>query len=260
MIASVSVIIPHYNALETIGRTLSSVVCQTLSVAEIIIVDDCSADKNLLSELVSEFTCLVPIKIIFLDTNQGAAHARNVALKLASSKYVAFLDSDDVWHPRKIELQYKVMEREDIFLSGHGYVFDLSRTDYGDLNFEYRSVVKRHFLKGNPFFTPTVMVRRDKFVSFDEEFRRVDDYKCWFENLHNGKFIIFNTKLAAGFKSPIGASGLSGSTRLMHLGYVSVLKKLYVENRMNFFDFLIANAFECVKYPLRVLLISLGIK
>lgn len=260
MKASVSVIIPHYNALETIGLSLSSAVNQTLRVSEIIIVDDCSSDRNRLSELVSEFSRHTPIKVIYLDTNQGAAHARNIAVQLSSSKYVAFLDSDDVWHPRKIELQYTIMEREGVFLSGHGYVFNLSRKDYGDLNFQYRSIGRRNFLIGNPFFTPTVMVRRDNFVPFDGQLRRVDDYKCWFENLHNGEYILLNSELAAGFKSPVGASGLSGCTRLMHLSYISVLKKLHAEKKMNFFEFLVASAFEFVKYPLRVLLIYFRVK
>ncbi|MGY2171682.1 glycosyltransferase family 2 protein [Pseudomonas gingeri] len=260
MKASVSVVIPHYNALDTIGRSLDSVVNQTLGVSEVIVVDDGSPDVAALSNLLASYSSLVPIEILFLGSNQGAASARNAALKKARFKYIAFLDSDDVWHPQKIELQYTLMEREELFLSGHGYIFNLLRNCYGRVNADHVLVGKSNFLRGNPFFTPTVMVRREKFVSFDERFRRVDDYKCWYENLHNGRFGLIKSNLAAGYKSPVGESGLSGSLRLMHVAYLSVLKKLYIERHMGFLDFLVASILERMKYPLRIMLVKIKAK
>lgn len=232
MKASVSVIMPHYNALDTIRRSIDSVVNQTLSVGELIIVDDGSSSVDELVRFVSGYENIVPIVLITLDVNCGAAHARNIGIQHSKFKYIAFLDSDDVWHPEKIKLQYSVMEEHDMFLSGHGYLFNLTNQKFQtQVSVEFTSVYRNKFMWGNPLFTPTVMARREGFISFDERFRRVDDYKCWYENLCNGTFALLSADLAGGFKAPIGVSGLSGSLKLMHAAYLDVLKSLLIEKR-----------------------------
>lgn len=256
----VSVILPHYNALSTIERSIDSVLSQTKSVGEIIVVDDASSQVDELLQLLSKYDAVVSMKIICLDSNSGASFARNAGVSQAKFKYIAFLDSDDVWHPKKIELQYDFMESNNAFLSGHGYVFDLNVEGYGDFNSGFESITNRSFLLGNPFFTPTVMAIRDGFVQFDERFRRVDDYKCWYENLCNGEFYILKNNLAAGFKVPIGQSGLSGSVKGMHLAYLGVLKSLYAEKKMPISNVLIAWAVESLKYPVRLILSRLKVR
>ncbi|WP_404445575.1 glycosyltransferase family 2 protein [Sutcliffiella horikoshii] len=108
----VSVITPSYNAEKFISATIESVRTQTYTNWEMIIVDDCSKDTT--REILKEYGELDPrIKPIFLEENSGAAVARNTALKAAKGDYVAFLDSDDLWVPYKLEKQLAFMQKND---------------------------------------------------------------------------------------------------------------------------------------------------
>jgi teichuronic acid biosynthesis glycosyltransferase TuaG len=258
MNASVSVILPHYNAIGTIKRSIDSVVNQTLSVGEIVIVDDGSSSVEELKLLIASYENIVPIVFITVTVNQGAAHARNVGIQNSQFKYLAFLDSDDVWHPEKIKTQYSLMETRDIFLSGHGYLYNLGNEKFEtEICGTFVSISEKKFIWGNPFFTPTVMARRHGFIPFDERFRRIDDYKCWFENLSNGPFVRLSANLAGGFKAPIGVSGLSGSLKLMHSAYLTVLRSLFKEKKMSFKSYILATSLETVKYPIRLVAFKL---
>ena len=100
----VSVITPTYNCAKFIVRTLNSVQAQTYQNWEMIIVDDQSQDNT--KEIVEEYTKRDSrIKYHLLDFNSGAAVARTTAMKLAKGSYMAFLDSDDVWTPDKLDRQ-----------------------------------------------------------------------------------------------------------------------------------------------------------
>lgn len=98
----ISVVIPTHNRAKTIRYCLESVLKQTFSQFEIIVVDDCSIDNTL--EIVKSFRD-DRIRLIQLPFNQGAQAARNMGIKNAVGNYIAFLDSDDVWLPEKLELQ-----------------------------------------------------------------------------------------------------------------------------------------------------------
>ncbi|TYS59959.1 glycosyltransferase family 2 protein [Sutcliffiella horikoshii] len=116
----VSVITPSYNAEKFISATIESVRTQTYTNWEMIIVDDCSKDTT--REILKEYAELDPrIKPIFLEENSGAAVARNTALKAAQGDYVAFLDSDDLWVPHKLEKQLAFMQKNDHAFSFTAY-------------------------------------------------------------------------------------------------------------------------------------------
>ncbi len=105
----VSIITPSYNSEKFINECVESVIAQTYTNWELIIVDDYSQDNSkkkilLLSENDSR------IKVVFLDENIGASGARNIALQKAKGKYIAFLDSDDLWEPQKLEKQLSFIE------------------------------------------------------------------------------------------------------------------------------------------------------
>lgn len=258
MIADVSVIVPHFNALETVGRSIESVIAQTLSVRELIIVDDASADFAALAQLVEHYASRLKIILIPLATNRGAANARNIGIASATSTYIAFLDSDDVWHPQKIAIQYSYMQAHLVNLTAHGYIFDLRQQPFSEApEMSIKTIFRSRFILGNPIFTPTVMARRNSFYLFDERYLRMEDYKCWYENLLNGAHQILNLQLAGGYKQAIGASGLTGSARLMHQSYLTVLRSLRAEGMMPLCDYLLASLCEMLKYPIRSLLIYL---
>lgn len=109
----VSVIMPSWNTAEYIGDSIQSVLNQTYSNWELLIVDDCSSDNT--DEVVKSFQ---DERIIYLknEKNSGAALTRNRALREAKGEWIAFLDSDDLWSPQKLEHQIS-------FMKEHGYVF-----------------------------------------------------------------------------------------------------------------------------------------
>lgn len=115
----ISVITPAYNAEAYVAETIESVLAQTYTDWEMIIVDDCSTDRTYeIAVRYSENDGR--IKVIRHENNSGVAAARNTALDAASGDYVAFLDSDDMWFPDKLRIQYDFMEK-------HGYVLTYTK-------------------------------------------------------------------------------------------------------------------------------------
>ncbi|MGN5142208.1 hypothetical protein ACTG2I_10055 [Aeromonas caviae] len=115
-----------------------------------------------------------------------------------------------------------------------------------------KRIKKINFLIGNPFFTPTVMIKRDM-VMFNPKYRVVDDYCCWLENIKRGPAFLIKIPLAGGFKAAIGASGLTGNIANMHESYKIVLKDLYYKKEISFLFLFTATILENLKYPLRML-------
>lgn len=103
----VSVIIPNYNRTTLLRRALNSIAAQTCEPFEVIVVDDCSqADKLLeIESIVDHFRPSMNIKLLVNERNSGANHSRNRGIFSADSRYIAFLDSDDLWMPEKLRLQ-----------------------------------------------------------------------------------------------------------------------------------------------------------
>ncbi|MFU6373811.1 glycosyltransferase family 2 protein [Metapseudomonas otitidis] len=256
MIADVSVIIPYFNALATIGRSIESVIAQTVAVRELVIVDDASGDPEALARLVDGYRGSLNILLISLEINRGPSNARNVGVVNASSSYIAFLDADDVWHPEKIRIQYMYMQQNPVRLTAHGYIADLQqRPFFIDKHLSGENIGRRSFIYRNPIFTPTVMARREGFCLFDDRYRRMEDYLCWYDNLKNGNHILLSLELAGGFKAAIGSSGLTASVRLMHESCLDVLRGLRKERKMPLSDYLFAYLFEMIKFPVRSFLV-----
>ena len=121
----VSIIMPSYNTADYIHITIDSVLSQTYSNWELIIVDDCSTDTT--DVVVRPFLSDERIKYIKNEKNSGAAVSRNRALREAKGRWIAFLDSDDLWMPEKLEKQIQFMEK-------NGYHF--SYTNYAEIDVE----------------------------------------------------------------------------------------------------------------------------
>ena len=249
---NVSVIIPHYNAISTIARSIDSVLNQSVSIKELIIVDDCSDEYNSLAKILDAIDFPFTLIVHRLDVNSGASEARNQAVSMATGKYVAFLDSDDVWHPKKLELQYELMESYNLSLSGHLYVQDLNNElMVCSPKYSLKSIHAFLFLIGNPFFTPTIMALRDGFIGFDSRYRRVDDYKCWLLNVKKSGGVLLKITLAGGFKPAIGSSGLTASYKVMHQSYLQVLRDMRQDRDIGISFWITAVLIEYAKYPMR---------
>ena len=123
----VSIIMPSYNTAPYIRATIQSVLDQTYQNWELIIVDDCSTDNT--DEVVA-FIKDDRIRYFHNEKNSGAAVSRNSALREAKGRWIAFLDSDDLWMPEKLEKQISFMEK-------NGYSF--SYTNYEEIDVEGNS-------------------------------------------------------------------------------------------------------------------------
>lgn len=117
----VSIIMPTYKCGRFIAESIKSVQAQTYKNWELIIVDDCSNDGTVatVSELKKEND---RISLYQNSTNSGAAVTRNTALRNAKGRWIAFLDSDDLWEPTKLEKQIKFMEENEYAFSYHEYI------------------------------------------------------------------------------------------------------------------------------------------
>jgi len=108
----VSIVTPSYNSAALISETIQSVLSQTVFDWEMIVVDDCSSDNSV--EVIQFFVDQDSrIKLIQLSINSGAAVARNVAIETAKGRYIAFLDSDDLWLTNKLEKQLSFMQENN---------------------------------------------------------------------------------------------------------------------------------------------------
>jgi len=173
----VSVIIPTHNRVSLVQRAISSVLAQTFTDYEIIVVDDGSIDDT--GEVIkSRF----PGVRYFCAPHRGASAARNVGLSHAFGEYIAFLDSDDVWTPRKLAVQVAVMDDNwEVVLSHTSYVRIVdnreSKTIHSGLftgNVYNRAVIRC------PIALPTVMVRKSFLdVGFNEDIRAGEDVVLW---------------------------------------------------------------------------------
>lgn len=116
----VSVIMPAYNAAATIARSIESVLAQTLASFELLVIDDCSSDDT---PAIARRYADQDARVTYLrqSANGGVAAARNAGLDRATGEFIAFLDSDDGWHPRKLELQIAQMRQCGAQVSYAGY-------------------------------------------------------------------------------------------------------------------------------------------
>ena len=110
---------PTYNCGKFIGGTIESIINQTYPNWELIVVDDCSKDDT--EKVMRKYLKDKRINYIKLEKNSGAAVARTESMKRAKGNYMAFLDSDDLWYPEKLEKQLKFMQDNDYSFSCTAY-------------------------------------------------------------------------------------------------------------------------------------------
>lgn len=183
----VSVIIPAYNAEKYIGQTLESVLAQDYDELEILVIDDCSKDGTL--ELVKKYSERYPqIRIIELAVNSGVAVARNTAIERATGRYIAFMDSDDLWESNKISSQIKLMRDNDatIAFTAIDMIDDDGNCVKGKR--KIKTVVDYKVLLHNTVIpTSSVVIDREKSGDFRMPLLRSgQDYATWLMLLRNG--------------------------------------------------------------------------
>lgn len=198
----VSVIMPTYNHAKFIGNAIESVLGQSYKNLELIIVDNYSEDDT--EKIVASFADK-RIKYLKFKNHGIIAASRNYGIKNSQGKYIAFLDSDDIWHYSKLEKQLQYFCDKEIVGVGSQAIligdtpFDCrgyrGRSTKGYVDYDYYSI-----LNSNPIMTSSVIVRRHILSvvgGFDENpnFRFIEDWELWLRMAREGNFRVLREQL-----------------------------------------------------------------
>lgn len=258
--APVSVVVPCFRCGATIGDAVASVAAQTVLPAEVLLVDDCSGDDtpDALRRLAAQYP---PgwIKVLESPVNTGPSGARNAGWECARGEYIAFLDADDSWAPRKLELQMASLRADpEIALIAH----QMAVRDRGlappalHEPVRTRIVGRRWLLLKNRFPTASVVLRRDLPFRFNENFRRVEDYLLWAQIGSSGyRCAKINQVLASWHKATYGAGGLSEDLGAMHRAGADAGRELLRQGLMSRSEYWIATAWGMLAKSRRSLML-----
>lgn len=178
----ISIIMPAYNAAETISESIDSVLQQSYSNWELLIINDCSSDNTV--DIVKKYIKKDHrINLINKSKNEGVAFARNSGLDIAKGDYIAFLDSDDKWLPHKLEIQLDMINKYKVdIVFGSYYRFN----EFGILNqVKIPKGIKTYadLLKGNFIGNLTGLYVFKKFQYLRQKKIGAEDYLFWLELL-----------------------------------------------------------------------------
>lgn len=180
----ISIVMPAYNAAQYIEQSIESVLKQSYTNWELIIVDDCSIDDTY---KIVEKLCITEerIKLFRMNENSGVAMARNFAISMSRGKYIAFLDSDDLWLPDKLEKQLNLMQEKKAVISYTAYR-QFSMEKVGNLVSVPEQVTYKQLLKGNVIGCLTVMLDKERLGNLQMKKARHEDYILWLDILKQG--------------------------------------------------------------------------
>ncbi len=212
----VSIITPAYNCAKYIGETIDSVLAQTYPHWEMLIVDDCSTDNT--EEIVKSYND-PRIKYLKNEKNSGAALSRNYALREAKGRWIAFLDSDDMWMPEKLEHQIS-------FMKNNGYYFSCTKRvmceEDGTLTNRYATSPKKvtKFMMRNycwiACFTVMYDVQKIGLIQV-ADLKKRNDYAMWLRVIEKCDCYYLDEVLAIHRKRPGSISNAKYSVLIKHL-------------------------------------------
>ena len=186
----VSIIVPVYNAEKFILETIDSVAVQTYPHWELLLVEDGSTDGTVAA--IEEYIRQKKerrIRLICQPSNMGAARARNRGLGEAQGRYIAYLDADDLWAPRKLELQLMFMEAQGAAFAFTGYEFaDEKARGMGKVVRVPQTLSYRQALSNTTIFTTTVMFDTQKISKelLEMPVMKSEDTALWWKVLRSG--------------------------------------------------------------------------
>ena len=218
---------PSYNTGQFIAETIESVLAQSYSDWELIIVDDCSTDGT--DEVVGQYLTDTRIRYIKNEINSGAAVSRNRALREAKGKWIAFLDSDDLWEPDKLETQIVFMEKNDYHFSYTNYIeIDEESSPNGKSVTGPKRISKHRMYNYCWMGCLTVMYDAEVVGLIQiEDIKKNNDYAIWLKVCKKANCYLLNENLARYRKR-------NGS--ISNHGYIKLIKwhyKLFREAEKN---------------------------
>ncbi|MDI3319042.1 glycosyltransferase family 2 protein [Pinibacter soli] len=254
----ISVIIPVFNASQTIERTLASIENQTYKNFEVILVDDGSTDDS--STIITRYIAAgesssnISYRLLH-QTNKGVSAARNAGLRNATGVLLALLDADDEWLSDKTEKQLNILQNNPhIDLIGtnfnDGVIF---LPGYAKTKKSYPVTLKQLLYK-NFFATPTIIFKREiieKDIFFDEGMKFMEDQNYWMRICLAGfscAFLNENLVIAGNGKPPFGHAGLSSNLPEMEKGELYNLRHVYKNNGIGFVEYNFLKVFSTLKF------------
>jgi glycosyltransferase involved in cell wall biosynthesis len=222
--ASLSVIIPSYNSGPLVTQAVDSVLAQTVPASDVIVVDDGSADDTAARLLP------YPAHVRYVrQENQGVSAARNHGLRLAQGELVAFLDADDVWHPRKVELQLEAFKRHpELDLIGTR-TFEWPADQFPNLDISQPRLTAidwEQLVVKNRLTTSSVVVRRralDRAGLFDTDLQGPEDRDLWLRIARHSAMANLELKLT-GYRNVEGS--VSKQIERCRNGMLQILGKI----------------------------------
>lgn len=221
----VSIILPVFNNEQTLTRTIDSVLSQSYSDFELLIIDNGSTDnsKNVIINFTNKDS-----RVKYLYTNiVGRSHARNIGLKNSSGKYVQFIDSDDEISRDKVERSVSFLEQnEDHFgvATSTTYIFDNTKeTKQAIIDFESFT----ELYQGNKFTINSLLFRNSKIIPFNEDLEFLEDWLFWVENLR-GKLLKVSPKI---FGAIVHVTGTNTSRDFNQMMYMEIFVKALIRQR-----------------------------
>lgn len=235
---AVSVVMPAFNAEKTIAASVESVVKQSYKNWELLIVDDGSNDDT--GNIVKSFqTFDSRIKLVTLKTNGGLPNARNQGCKAAAGNFIAFLDSDDLWHRDKLFIQMQFHAKNKTIEISHTD-FDLFN-DHGIINRPFKNLINPAKNKTGQLYPQicyqntigvlTVIGRKTLFESvnfFDSELWTLEDQDLWVRLAKKGNAFGYIPKVLAYYRTT--ATGITGKIGRYKKAYKVFIKKISSEN------------------------------
>lgn len=182
----VSIITAAYNCEKTIGETIESVQAQTYLNWEMLIVNDCSKDRTV--DIVQSYVDKDSrIKLINHSVNSGAAKARNTAIEHSKGRFLAMLDSDDLWKPNKLEEQIQFMIENNYGFTFTSYETFHDSSDTKRILFKAPKVIKyKQYLRNTIIGNLTVIIDKEKIPDFFIVKGHLEDVLTWMYFLNKG--------------------------------------------------------------------------
>lgn len=224
--ALISVIIPVYNAEKYLAEAMESVLAQEINPIEIIVVDDCSTDGSLkVAEQFGE-----NIKLLKLGENKGPGSARNAGIKIATGKFLSFLDADDIWTNEKLVGQLTFLEEHPGMDMVFGQVEQFISPELPD---EHKSKLRVELTKLPGYVAGGMLIRKDTFMKvglFDEKLE-LGEFIDWFSKAKD-LGLKYHVTDEVVLKRRIHTSNM-GVTKREHLkDYTSLLRAALARKRM----------------------------
>jgi glycosyltransferase involved in cell wall biosynthesis len=228
----VSVVIPAYQCTHYIAETLNSVVAQTFTSYEIIVVNDGSPDTEALEQALAPYLTTHQGRIRYMrQPNGGPSAARNRGIREARGKYIAFLDSDDAWLPRHLAQQVELLESDpslslvysdSLYLQGDAPVGTAFEKVPQDLHVTFETLVAERCTIG----TSSVVASRQALLDaggFEDQRRRSEDFDLWLRMAHRGAGMRYSPGIQVRHRA---GNGLAFDDNVMKQAQIDVYQKV----------------------------------